>query len=155
VGLDGLLAYYLRPEDPERQFFESELERHFSGPKKLGPLYGAHCGKEYLPLFTDGCLWGITVAAHGFYGPQGRKLRAGLAFPEMNASLAAFRYHNMPITNFEMESSALYGLSEILGHSALTVCLIIANRARKEYIGNYQEPMKQLAALILNRVTKL
>jgi len=155
VGLDGLMHYYIRPGDPERQLFESELERQVSGPQRLGSLYGAQCGQEYLSLFKDDCLWGITVAAHGFYGPQGRKLRASLAYPEMNSSLAAFRFRNMSISNFEMESSALYGLSEILGHSALTVCLIIANRVRKEYIGDYKEPMRHLAQIILEQVTTL
>lgn len=155
VGLDGLMQYYTRPGDPEREWFESELVRQLSGPQKIGPLYGARCGQEYLKLFKNECLWGITVAAHGFYGPQGRKLRAGLAYPEMNPALAAFRFKDMRISNFEMESSALYGLSDILGHSALTVCLIIANRARKEYIGDYKEPMRKLALTILEEVTKL
>jgi uridine phosphorylase len=155
IGLDGLLPYYVRPDDPERQLLENELKQQLSGPQKIGPLYAARCGNEYLSRFNDDCLWGITVAAHGFYGPQGRLLRAGLRYPDMNASLAGFKYKDQRISNFEMESSALYGLSEILGHSALTVCLIIANRARKEYIGDYHEPMRDLAQTILERVTTL
>ena len=153
VGLDGLLHYYRRPETPERIAFETDLRKHLDWPASLAPLYGAQCGQEYPALFPGDFRWGITVAAHGFYGPQGRYLRAGLAYPDLNKRLSQYRYRGIPISNFEMESSALYGLSEILGHSALTVCLIVANRARKEFLTGYQESMKKLIGMILMHVT--
>jgi len=152
LGLDGLLHYYRRPDDPERIALEKDMKEYILWPGTLPPLYGTRCGDEYPALLADQFQWGITVAAHGFYGPQGRSLRARLAHQGLNEELARYSFRGVPVSNFEMESSALYGLSEILGHSALTVCLIIANRIRKEFMSDYQEAMKKMIGALLKKI---
>ena len=96
---------------------------------------------------------GITATAPGFFGPQGRELRAELAFPEMNERLTSFAYNTHRITNFEMETSALYGLGKVLGHETLTVCLIIGNRISRQFSQNYKPLMDKLTLLVLKRFT--
>ena len=97
---------------------------------------------------------GATISEPGFYGPQGRVLRLPLAVPELNKQIEEFRFNEHKITNFEMESSAIYGLSKMLGHEALTVCLIIANRVVLTANENYRDEMKRLIILVLERLTK-
>ncbi len=96
---------------------------------------------------------GLTISAPGFYAPQGRFLRLPVIDPNLNSKISDFNYHNKKITNFEMESSAIYGLSKLLGHQAVTVCNIIANRIRKEYSQDYKVSMEKLVVKILNRLT--
>ncbi len=153
VGLDGLLKFYKRPSNNPREEFESEINTYLSNIQGFPSVYAASAAEKFHQLFRSGCHWGITVAAHGFYGPQGRNLRSDLAFPELNDRLTRYSNGNYRITNFEMESSALYGLSEILGHEALTICLIIANRARQEYLGDYSGEMKELISYVLDTLT--
>jgi uridine phosphorylase len=152
IGLDGLMNYYARPHSVERMELEEKLNQHLSSAAGFPGVYAAISGNSYHRMFTSDCQWGLTVAAHGFYGPQGRELRALLAFPELNGLFSNFIFKNQRITNFEMESSALYGLSEILGHEALTICLIIANRARGEYMGDYQPYMSDLIRFVLDTI---
>ncbi|MDP4184626.1 MAG: phosphorylase, partial [Bacteroidota bacterium] len=95
---------------------------------------------------------GITISAPGFYGPQGRVLRLGLSMPEMNEKIESFQYKGQKITNFEMECSAIYGLSKLLGHNALTICLIIANRVTRVANNNYYPNMQNLIELILEKL---
>ncbi len=153
VGLDGLMNYYKRPSNQPREIFELEINSYLSVVHGFPLVYAASAAESFRHQFSSGCLWGITVAAHGFYGPQGRKLRAGLAYPELNDRLTLYKSATYRITNFEMESSALYGLSEILGHDALTICLIIANRARQEYLGDYSRHMEELIRYVLDTQT--
>jgi len=95
---------------------------------------------------------GVTIACGGFYGPQGRVLRAQLADPNQNAKVESFEYNGMRITNFEMESSAVAGLASILGHRAMTVCMVIANRYAKEMNTDYKPLMKDLITSVLDRI---
>jgi uridine phosphorylase len=95
---------------------------------------------------------GITATACGFYGPQGRILRLPLHMPDLNEKLTAFKSDNWRITNFEMETSALFGLSALLGHRSTTVCAIIANRIRKEYSKNYKIAVNNLIETVLERI---
>ena len=95
---------------------------------------------------------GVTIACGGFYGPQGRVLRAQLSDPNQNAKVESFEYNGMRITNFEMESSAVAGLASILGHRALTVCMVIANRYAKEMNTDYKPLMKDLITCVLDRI---
>jgi uridine phosphorylase len=96
---------------------------------------------------------GVTISAPGFYGPQGRVLRLPLADANLNDKIESFSFEGNKITNFEMECSAIYGLSKLLGHEALTVCLIIANRVKKEANANYKQSMETLVKLVLERLT--
>ena len=95
---------------------------------------------------------GITATANGFYGPQGRTLRLATDVPNLNEQLNTFSFKNHRITNFEMETSALYGLSALLGHNACTTCAIIANRFKKEYSKDYKKTVDQLIEIVLERI---
>jgi uridine phosphorylase len=96
---------------------------------------------------------GVTISAPGFYGPQGRVLRLPLADAQLNEKIESFEFEGQKITNFEMECSAIYGLSKLLGHEALTICLIIANRIRKDANANYHQSIETLIGLVLDRLT--
>ena len=95
---------------------------------------------------------GVTISCGGFFGPQGRRLRVPLAFPKQNELVESFEYNGMRITNFEMESSALAGLARLMGHKAVTVCLVIANRLVKEATMDYNARMKELIQTVLDRI---
>ena len=95
---------------------------------------------------------GITIACGGFFGPQGRRLRVPLADPHQNEKIETFLYNGLQITNFEMESSALAGLAALMGHQAVTVCLVIANRRAKEANVDYDAKMKELIKTVLDRI---
>ncbi len=97
---------------------------------------------------------GVTATAPGFYGPQGRKLRLSPWVEDFNQQLTDFKFKENRITNFEMETSALYGLGALLGHQTCTVCAIIANRVAKQYSKNYHVAVEQLIQLVLERLTK-
>jgi uridine phosphorylase len=95
---------------------------------------------------------GMTLTASGFYGPQGRVLRLPLHYPDFNRRVESFAFRGNRICNFEMETSALYGLSKMLGHKALTACVIIANRSTKNFSKNYQSAMKKLIKHVLTKI---
>jgi uridine phosphorylase len=152
VGLDGLMKYYLRKPDQERELFERTFLDAVQWPVQLPQPYAVRASDELLKMVESFCTLGITMAAHGFYGPQGRQLRAPLAVPDLNAHLQSFRYGDLRTTNFEMESSALYGLAEVLQHEAITVCLIIANRMKGEFLGDYSSTINQLFCQTLNSI---
>jgi len=94
---------------------------------------------------------GITISAPGFFGPQGREVRAKLMYPELNRMIEMFSYQGLGITNMEMECSAIYGLGNMLGHHPLTVCLIIANRVTGTFLDNYHDLMADLSRKVLDR----
>lgn len=152
IGFDGLLNFYQGLDGINLKGLQQSFMEHTNWPSQLAEPYCLAADPELLEQFGGGHLHGTTISAPGFYGPQGRELRAGLAWPEVFACLPDFRYKDQRITNFEMECSALYGLSQLLGHQALTVCSIIANRRVKQYVGDYQSLMKTLVAEILNRL---
>ena len=95
---------------------------------------------------------GITIACGGFFGPQGRELRVPLADPHQNEKIESFSYGDLHITNFEMESSALAGLSALMGHKAMTCCMVIANRVAKEANANYKNSIDGLIQKVLDRI---
>ena len=95
---------------------------------------------------------GITISCGGFYGPQGRQLRMNIEDPNQNEKVEAFRYNNLKIANFEMESSALAGLASILGHKAMTCCMVIANRYAKEMNTGYKNKIDDLIRIVLERI---
>jgi uridine phosphorylase len=95
---------------------------------------------------------GVTIACGGFFGPQGRELRIPLADPEQNKKVEAFEYKGLRITNFEMESSALAGLSRLMGHKAMTCCMVIANRVAGKANANYKNSIDGLIQKVLDRI---
>ena len=132
LGLDNLMHYYRLTNNEE----ELQLLQHFVTHTQLNgniQPYVSSASASVLKHFVEGFHHGITVTCPGFYGPQGRVLRLGLSHPTLVDSLTSFRMGNHWISNFEMETSAIYGLSRLLGHSCLSINVIVANRVRKEF----------------------
>lgn len=154
VGLDGLMKYYYRAPDRERSLFESQFIESVRWPDALPLPYAAKASSQLLNRVGSYTTAGITVSAHGFYGPQGRILRARPAVADLNERMKTFRYQGLKTTNFEMESSALYGLGEALGHEALTVCMIIANRFTGDFLGDYSAAINSMILNTLNCIAK-
>lgn len=154
IGFDGMLNFYANREAHCDLEFEKAFQTFTNWNKSLPRFYVVDSSKKLLKKFSDDIFTkGVTISTPGFYGPQGRVLRLPLAFPELNKQIEEFRYNQHKITNFEMESSAIYGLSKMLGHEALTVCLIIANRVVLTANENYRDEMKKLIKLVLERLT--
>ena len=154
LGLDGLLNFY---EDRDK-VIDKELTEAFVAQSGWHPdlakpyIVGGSADLEN--LIADGMFKGITATAPGFYGPQGRILRLPLMQKNINSSLEEFRFNGHRITNFEMETSALYGLGGMLGHNTATVCAIIANRYTKTFSQNYKQTVVKLIELLLERLSK-
>jgi len=154
IGFDGMLNFYANRENYCDIAFEKAFKTFTNWNKSLPTFYVVDSSEKLLSKFNDDIFkHGVTISAPGFYGPQGRVLRLPLAVPELNSQIEEFRYNQHKITNFEMESSAIYGLSKMLGHEALTVCLIIANRVVLTANENYRDEMEKLILLVLERLT--
>ena len=152
VGLDNVLNWYAERDnvcdhEMEKAFLDQvRWDRHLHDP------YFVLADQELEERFSDFAIKGITLSAPGFYGPQGREVRAGLSMPHMLEDFENFKYGQWRLTNFEMESSVLFGLSKILGHKAGTICLILGNRYHKNNTGDYKRLMDQLALISLERI---
>nr|WP_319266442.1 nucleoside phosphorylase [uncultured Draconibacterium sp.] len=154
IGFDGLLNYYANREQVCDMEFEAAFRKHTNWSDSLAAPYTVDAGPALLNKFSDDKFKkGVTISAPGFYAPQGRELRLSLAFPQLNELIETFSYEDLRITNFEMESSAIYGLSKMMGHNALTVCLIIANRVTLTANENYRDEMKKLIKAVLDNLS--
>lgn len=154
IGFDGLLNFYARRNEISDLPFEAAFRKHTNWGKQLTSPYVVDCSEKlFAKVHGQDTISGVTISAPGFYGPQGRVLRMPLADPMLNEKIESFQFEGNKITNFEMECSAIYGLSKLLGHEALTICLIIANRVSKEANSNYQPSMETLIKLVLDRLT--
>lgn len=155
IGFDGLINFYAGRNTVSNTDFENKFMNHVGWNPKLAKPYLAKCSSSlYQKIINKNFIPGITISAPGFYGPQGRKLRLDIVDKHMNKKIRSFEYEGNKITNFEMECSAIYGLSALLGHEALTVCLIIANRLSKQANDAYIPKMKELVKLVLDQLTK-
>lgn len=155
VGFDGLLNFYAGRNAVCDLKLERALLNHlgWSGNLCAPAPYVINSDKELTDRIAgDDMVKGITVACGGFYGPQGRQLRLRLADPHQNEKIESFEYEGMRITNFEMESSALAGLSCLMGHKATTVCMVIANRYAKEANTGYKNKIDDLIKIVLDRI---
>ena len=155
VGFDGLLNFYAGRNAVCDLKLERALLNHlgWSGNLCAPAPYVINSDKELADRIAgDDMVKGITVACGGFYGPQGRQLRLRLADPHQNEKIESFEYDGMRITNFEMESSALAGLSCLMGHKATTVCMVIANRYAKEANAGYKNKIDDLIKIVLDRI---
>ena len=133
LGLDNLLNYYrLEHNEQENQLLQA-FSTHTQLQTQIGNPYISMAGASLLKHFVDGYHQGITVTCPGFYGPQGRVLRLGVRNPQLIDRLTEFSFGQHRITNFEMETSAIYGLGRLLGHHCLSLSAIVANRIRKEF----------------------
>lgn len=154
IGFDGLLNFYANRRDYCDLLFEKAFKQFTEWDDSLPAPYVADASSDLLSAFSSPeYTKGVTISAPGFYAPQGRTLRLPLAFPELNRRIEEFCFEELRISNFEMESSAIYGLSRMLGHEALTVCLIIANRVTKTASEDYRDEMKKLIKDVLDRLT--
>ena len=154
IGFDGLLNFYANRNSVSDLAFEEAFRKHTDWGKQLTSPYVVNCSELLLQkMHRNDTIAGVTISAPGFYGPQGRVLRLPLADPYLNKKIESFTFEGHKITNFEMECSAIYGLSKLLGHEALTICLIIANRLKKEANSDYHQSMETLIKLVLDRLT--
>ena len=154
-GFDGLLNFY----DGRNEVCDLEFEKSFleaMGWKGTQCIAHPYCIDNNLELLEriaqDDMVRGVTIACGGFYGPQGRRLRLPLADPQANEKIMAFRHGELSITNFEMESSALAGLSALMGHKAMTCCMVVANRVAGKANPNYKNSIDTLIQLVLERI---
>ena len=155
VGFDGLLNFYAGRNEVCDLPMERALLNHlgWSGNMCQPAPYVIAADEELVGrIAKDDMVRGVTVACGGFFGPQGRCLRVPLADPRQNEKIESFEYRGERITNFEMESSALAGLSALMGHKAVTVCLVIANRRAKEANVDYNAKMNELIQTVLERI---
>lgn len=153
IGFDGLLNYYAGRDEATDLAFEAEFKRQVKWNDRMGNPYVAINSPELLEqIAKDDMVRGATIACGGFFGPQGRELRLPLADPQLNEKIEKFEYDGLRVTNFEMESSALAGLSTLMGHKALTCCMVIANRLIKEANTGYKNSIEGLIKTVLDRI---
>ncbi len=152
VGIDGMMWFY----DLEHDVVEEDLQYSFINFMDWNALlpvpYGAKASQELLDRLAFDIRKGITITAPGFYGPQGRQLRLSLRDNTINARLPLFSYKNVPTTNYEMETSALYCLGKSLGHKVLTICNVVANREQGSFAKDYHQSMNTLIETVLQRL---
>ena len=153
IGFDGVLNYYAG----RNEVCDIDYQHAFCDYVHWNPLwakpYVVPADKELVErIGRDDMVRGHTISAVGFYGPQGRELRLPLANPDLNSRIEKFRYNGEPVTNYEMESAPLQGLSLLLGHKAMTVCSIIANRVSTNATPNYKTAIHDLIKTVLERI---
>lgn len=152
IGLDGLMNYYQHGPEGFMHDMEEAFAQHMQLDSRLAAPYCVCCSEQLLAKVADGMFHGITATAPGFYGPQGRNIRLAPSIDQLNEKLAAFSWNGIPVTNLEMETSAIYGFANALGHQPLTVCLIVANRALGTFLNDYHTPMRQAIGTIVERL---
>ncbi len=153
IGFDGLLNFYA----DRNKVCDLELEEAFKEHMQWNPIKGAPyvsiADAELInQIAQDDMVRGYTISCGGFYGPQGRVLRAEIADPDQNQKVESFEYNDLKICNFEMESSALAGLASLLGHRAMTCCMVIANRYTTEMNTEYKNSIDTLIQKVLDRI---
>ena len=153
IGFDGVLAFYEGRDEVCDLGFENALVDFIHYPAKAARPYVVAANKDLVNRIAgDDMLRGCTIAANGFYGPQGRVLRVGLAVPDINERITDFRYEGQRITNYEMEGSCIAGLALHMGHRAMTVCCVIAQRKAEAANTDYKPRIKQLVQTVLERI---
>ncbi|MGM9701975.1 MAG: nucleoside phosphorylase [Prevotella sp.] len=153
IGFDGLLNFYARRNEVCDLGLEEAFKAHVDWNPQLCAPYVVDNDAELLNrVAKDDMVRGITIACGGFYGPQGRELRLPLADPYLNEKIESFEYDGLHITNFEMESSALAGLSRLMGHRAMTCCMVLANRRAKKVELTYNNTIDDLIKMVLDRI---
>jgi len=153
IGCDGLLNWYDNRDSIALLDFEEAFKEHVHWDRHLPDPYFVRAGQGIIDRFADCTVKGMTISASGFYGPQGRVVRQGLAMPNMLEDFESFEFKGYKITNFEMEGSALAGMAAKLGHNAGTVCCAIAHRYLKDANTDYKPRVAELVKLSLDRLT--
>ena len=153
IGFDGLLNYYAERNNVCDLELEESFKNHMSWSPLKGAPYVANADPSLIEQIAENdMVRGITIACGGFYGPQGRQLRLRIQDPDQNKKVEAFKHNGLRICNFEMESSALAGLSSLLGHRAMTCCMVIANRYTTEMNTEYKNTIDTLIIKVLDRI---
>ncbi len=152
LGLDGLLNYYhWNPDDEEREL-QLALSDHLSSEGRFPSVYLAKGSEELCNKLSGGMHSGITASCSGFYGPQAREIRLKPYRSNLIERLSEFRFNGLKVTNFEMETGAMYGLARMLGHRCCSVNVIVANRIRQEFSKRPYESIRKLIELVLSRI---
>src|SRR5450432_800863 len=155
LGIDNLLNYYrMEPRGAEQEILQAFITHTQLNQQFANPAIASASG-FLLKHFTDGYHAGITITCPGFYGPQGRILRLGLKHPDLIDRLTSFNFGPFRISNFEMETSAIYGLGSMLGHQCLSLNVIVANRISKTFSGNGSSDMESLIEKLIDVVLSI
>ena len=153
IGFDGLLNFYAGRDEASDLQLEAAFKKHVGWNLKMGNPYVASADPALIDRIAgDDMVRGITIACGGFFGPQGRRLRLPLMDPNLNEKIESFEYDGMRVNNFEMESSALAGLATLMGHHAMTSCMVIANRRAKKMETDYKGDIDGLITSVLERI---
>lgn len=155
IGFDGLLSYYKGRDAVCDLALEEAFVKHTGWYEKMPRPYFVNASAELFDLFRDTVVDGMTVAAPGFYAPQGRWLRLEPHDARLNEKIESFRYEGRRITNFEMEGSALAGLAALMGHRAATICTIIAQRIAHNACTDYKPFVKKMIETALDRLASM
>lgn len=155
IGCDGLMNWYSDRDSIAMPDFEEAFKKHVNWNRHLPDPYFVRASRKLIDKFADSTFRGMTVSASGFYGPQGRVVRLGLAMPNMIEDFETFSFGGYKITNFEMESSALAGMAAKLGHDAGTICCAIAHRYHKAANTNYLPRMQELGRLCFTKLAEM
>ena len=153
IGFDGVLNFYAGRDSVSDLEFEASMKKQLDWNPQFAAPYVVDADTELINrIGKDDMLRGVTISANGFYGPQGRVLRINLADMNLNDKIESFRYGKYKITNYEMEGSAIAGLSKLMGHKAMTVCCIIANRRAEAATTDYKPFIEKLVKTVLDRI---
>ena len=155
IGFDGLLNFYAGRDVVSDAALEAAFVKHMAwkGNQCIAHPYVVHANPELIDrIASNDMVRGITIACGGFFGPQGRQVRLPIADPTQNDKIEHFEYEGKRITNFEMESSAIAGLSLLMGHKAMTCCMVIANRVAQRANTNYKNSIDTLIKTVLDRI---
>lgn len=152
LGFDGVLHFYPYQYSNIENELQQKITEHMKWRPEFANLYVCEASHELFNRLGKGMTPGITATAPGFYAPQGRQLRLTPKSPGINSDLQSFSHKGHRITNFEMETSILYGLGNLLGHNCCTCCTIIANRIRKEFSEDYKKDVGNLIKVVLERI---
>lgn len=153
VGFDGVLHFYEGYEWCLDHMLADALATHLEWPDLLPYPYVVEADPSLLDRIASGITRGITISTPGFYAPQGRRLRLEPFDSDINDNITSFRFRGERVTNYEMESSAIYGLAKLLNHRALTLCVVIGNRVTGEFLNDYKPAVRALAGHVLDRLS--
>ncbi len=153
IGFDGVLHFYEGYEFCLDHMLADALASHLEWPDTLAYPYVVDADAMLMEKVAPGMRRGITISSPGFYGPQGRTLRLEPFDSDLNENITSFRFRGERITNYEMESSAIYGLAKLMDHKALTICVVIGNRVTGEFLADYKPAMMSLAQQVLDALS--
>jgi uridine phosphorylase len=153
IGIDNVMHFYENFDKINQHELVKQFIQHCQFPSQKILPYGVKSNYAKQADFAQQFHFGITLTSSGFYAPQGRSLRLLAAYQEINQKADSFEFDDFKMTNYEMETSALYGLSSLMGHEAATTCLVIANRKRNEFSKNYETAMNTLIEKVLGYLT--